>query len=275
MFRKFKRFFAITKIFASRFLVLKHHIQMRQVSINDLQLLVFANEDVGRELVFGGFYESAETEALRKLISPSDICIDVGANIGYYTTLLSSLASHGQVHAFEPVPINFYLLNFNIELNQLKNVIPNLGALGENTGKISFSVSRDGAYSSINATGRAVEACLIETEVQTIDKYLATRELIRVDFIKVDVEGAEGLVVAGAKNLLADPSRRPRCVMLELFDTNLFNYGLTVIELISRMDAFGYVPRVPMRDGRLVPFEPVHVNCLCNVFFIQTDRLQS
>ena len=175
------------RIASSRYWLPKNRTRFVQTTVNGMQLLVLANEDVGRELVYGGAYESRETAALGRLLKPEDVCIDVGANIGYYTTLMAQLAHAGEVHAFEPVPINWHVLNCNLQANHLRNVVPNFCALAADSGRISFSVSRDGAYSSIRPTGREVESEVIETEVQTLDAYVSARQLARVDVIKAEI----------------------------------------------------------------------------------------
>jgi hypothetical protein len=63
--------------------------------------------------------------------------------------------------------------------------------------------------------------------------------------------------------------------MLELFDINLIHFGLTVADMIKRMQFFGYEPHIALRDGRLYPFQKTHINRLCNVFFIQPGKLKA
>jgi FkbM family methyltransferase len=264
---KIRRALALMRITLSRYWLPKHNPRFVQTNVNGLQLLALANEDVGRELVYGGAYEPHDTAVLKRCLRPDDICIDVGANIGYYTTLMAKLAYAGEVHAFEPVPMNWHVLNCNLQLNNLKRVFPNFAALAEKPGRISFSVSRDGAYSSIRATGREVEFEVIETEVKTLDSYVLASKLVKVDVIKADVEGAEGLVLAGSEKLFCDPVRRPRLVMLELFDPNLKVFGTGIDQILSRMAAWGYSPMVSGPDGALFPFCNSMKNRICNIFF--------
>ena len=268
---KLGRVLSFLKISFSFIWLPKNSPRVVQVLVNGSKLLVFANEDVGRELVNASAYETRETMVLKRIVRKSDTCFDVGANVGYYTTLLASLASEGEVHSFEPVPINWHVLNCNVLLNQLRNVSLNFCALAEKIGKVTFSVSRDGAYSSLKATGREEEVDLIETEVETIDSYCNRKKLSRIDVLKVDVEGAEGLVVGGAASILSDVNAQPRVVMLELFDENLAPFGTTVPELVTRLSDFGYFPFVAGAHGELLKFEEVHRNRLCNVFFLRRD----
>lgn len=265
--QKIRKAVALMRIASSRYWLPKNRTRFAQTTVNGMQLLVLANEDVGRELVYGRAYESRETAALRRLLKQEDVCMDVGANIGYYTTLMAQLAYAGEVHAFEPVPINWHVLNCNLQANHLRNVVPNFCALAADSGRISFSVSRDGAYSSIRPTGREVESEVIETEVQTLDAYVSARQLARVDVIKADVEGAEGMVLSGSEKLFCDPVMRPRLVMLELYDPNLAAFGTNVEEILAKMAAWGYSPKIAGQDGVLLPFCGSMKNRICNIFF--------
>ncbi len=255
------------RIASSRYWLPKNRPRFDQTTVNGVQLLVLANEDVGRELVYGRAYEPRETAVLRRLLKPDDVCIDVGANIGYYTTLMAQHAHRGEVHAFEPVPINWHVLNCNLQANHLRNVVPNFCALAADSGRVTFSVSRDGAYSSIRPTGREVESEVIETEVLTLDAYIVARQLARVDVIKADVEGAEGMVLSGSENLFGNTVRRPRLVMLELYDPNLAAFSTSVDEVLARMAAWGYSPKIAGQDGVLLPFCDTIKNRVCNIFF--------
>ena len=79
-----------------------------------------------------GVFEPVETQAVVKCLSKGDIAFDVGANIGWYTTLLSQLVGpYGSVHAFEPVVGTFQTLETNCKMNACANVRLNNYALGE------------------------------------------------------------------------------------------------------------------------------------------------
>src|SRR5262245_3843816 len=101
--------------------------------INGYDLLVLANEDVGRSIYYGGSYEPAESKYLARRISRDSLCIDVGANVGYFTLLMAKVASAGSVHTFEPIPLNTSLLRASIELNGFTNIFVNQSAVGHCT----------------------------------------------------------------------------------------------------------------------------------------------
>ncbi|BCA57116.1 hypothetical protein W02_42560 [Nitrospira sp. KM1] len=231
---------------------------------------MLANEDVGRAIHFGGSYETNETEYLRKMIRSDAVCVDVGANVGYYTMLMAQTASGGSVHAFEPIALNAALLRATIELNGMSNVRINQCALGNSIGVVSFSQSSDSAYSSIHDTQRKPLERTLTVPVTTLDSYLEREGVKRVDILKADVEGAEGLVVAGASRLLSDETRRPHIVLLELFDQNLQAFGSSVKTVIEDMQRFAYRPFVITDKARLVQYSDESKAHYYNVLFLPT-----
>jgi hypothetical protein len=88
-----------------------------------------------------------------------------------------------------------------------------------------------------------------------------------VKFLKVDVEGAESVVLAGAVKLLADAARRPEVMMIELVPGHLARFGATVDVVVARLAAFGYAPFV-LIGGRLNPLKPAYQGQIINTFFL-------
>jgi FkbM family methyltransferase len=275
MLNKVRRALAHAKITMSYRLLPKERCRIVEAQAHGLPLLVMANEDVGRELYFGGVYESRDTAILAKNIRPQDICFDVGGNVGYYTLLFARQAVDGEVHAFEPIPLNYHLLRASLCRNGYGSAQVLQAAVGKTEGSAKFSVARDSAFSSLRDTGRNIEVEVIQTPVITLDGYIRQRSLPRVDILKVDVEGAEEMVLSGATELFQDTARRPRLVMLELYDPNLRPFGTSVAEILEKMSAWGYSPKVADHNGELLPFGASHLNRICNVFFVQDlDNLE-
>lgn len=245
----------------------KNSRRVVQTEINGYQLLVFANEDVGREIINLRAYEQHDTSHLISQIRVDDICADIGANIGYYTLLMAKCAYRGAVHAFEPVPLNRHLLEASVLLNGATNVVANQLALGDKEGVIAFSHASDGAFSSILAGERRPELQEIITQVRRVDDYLACAEVRGFDVIKVDVEGAEKLVVLGASGLLGNPQVRPRLIMMELNDVNFKPYNTSTGELVDMLSDYQYRAYCFDHKGVRRPFVPELYNKVNNVFF--------
>jgi FkbM family methyltransferase len=245
----------------------RRHI--RQVSGPGFELLAFLNEDVGRVLWLTGAFEREESHYLQSVIRSDDVCFDIGGNVGYMAMLFAAKATQGQVHVFEPIDLNAALITANAVLNGLSNVIVNNVAVGASNGTVQFSVSSDTAYSSMHPTGRRKEARSIEVPVISLDEYLADRGIDRVDVMKVDVEGAENLVLDGARKLLGNPRTRPRVILVELFDNNLKQFGSSVEACIQIMQKYGYEPWIADSGSeRLLPFDRRMANKNYNVLFL-------
>jgi FkbM family methyltransferase len=242
--------------------------KFQSVSINGYQVLVRPKEHMGAELRYlGAQAEHQEMAIIRRFIKPTDICFDIGANIGYYSLVLARLAR--EIHAFEPVPLIHHLLATNLLLNGISNVIANHSAVGEITGETSFHIAADSAYSGFRDTNLVSPAETICIPVTRLDDYCTTRRVSRVDFLKIDVEGAESLVLDGARKVLKS---RPRFMMIELADCVQEKYGSTVNEIVQSLACYGYKPFIPV-NGELREFRSEHHNLFSNVFFFNSDSL--
>ena len=239
---------------------------LRQREINGTRMLLRADQDSGRFLYFYGWYEPEECSYFQKELRPTDICLDLGANVGFYTLLFARLACQGQVHAFEPVESSWHILSTNVLVNGLANVTVNRAAVGDCNVETEFTLASDPTYSSFVDTERRAAAGLIKVPVVTLDSYVQERGLERVDCLKVDVEGGEYKVLLGAERLLSDPLRRPRLIMMELHDPMLQRQGSSIDEVVATMSQHEYAPFV-WTNERHVPFRREHYMKFFNVFF--------
>jgi FkbM family methyltransferase len=149
-------------------------------------------------LSLSGVYEPFETEIIKEKLKRGDTVLDIGANIGYYTLLFARLVSEkGKVIAFEPGPDNFALLKKNVETNGYKNVILVQKAVSNKTEKVKLYLHKsEKKQHSLYSPDNSQES--IEVESVRLDDYINEK----VDFIKIDIEGAEGEAAQGMSNLL-------------------------------------------------------------------------
>jgi FkbM family methyltransferase len=152
------------------------------------------------------FLESVRVErVIKRLVGRTSNCIDVGCHLGSMLSFLIKLAPEGRHMAFEPIPQKAERLRRKFPEVEVIEV-----ALGETAGKVHFfeSLTRSG-YSGLGQTGDpqdVVDEIIVDCE--RLDHYL--REGQTVSFIKVDVEGAEFLVLRGGAELI----RRDRPYLL-------------------------------------------------------------
>jgi FkbM family methyltransferase len=151
--------------------------------------------------VFRKDYEP-ELECLNRLLSPGMIAVDAGASYGAYTvTAARILGASGRVLSFEPASEAYSILVENIEINGFTRVRAIRAALADRPGKAPLLLHPD---SSRNSLGKQEGSSGVSEDVvvATLDQVFEQEGIDRVDFLKLDVEGAEELVLRGARSLL-------------------------------------------------------------------------
>lgn len=145
-----------------------------------------------------GHYEQEHQELLGRLTRPGMKVFDIGANAGFYTLAFSRLVGEdGHVWAFEPFAENASNLLRHLALNRIANVTLIQVAVADAHGVTGFRVAANNAQGLISSNG---EDYLIPTV--GLDALIAANTVPRPDLIKMDVEGAESRVLAGAQRLL-------------------------------------------------------------------------
>jgi FkbM family methyltransferase len=143
-----------------------------------------------------GSYEPEQTALFRKWLRPGDTLLDVGAHVGYYTLLSARLVGEkGEVWSFEPNPGNCAWLRRHVSLNGLRNVHVEEVAVSDAGGTARF------AFGSGSGTGRLAADGTVEVRAVTLDEFCAEHG-IRPNALKIDVEGGELRVLAGAHRIL-------------------------------------------------------------------------
>ncbi len=153
-------------------------------------------------------------ERINAHLQGTDTVYDIGANIGVLTLLMARQSSNVRVFSFEPEPRNFSQLQQNITLNNLDDrVTPNQLALGASEGEVALHVrghAGEGRHSIAESAG-STDA--INVALTTCHKF-AQRQNAPPDVLKIDVEGAEGQVLAGVTDMLG--THPPRDIFLEI-----------------------------------------------------------
>jgi FkbM family methyltransferase len=144
----------------------------------------------------------------RFLPKQGDIVVDIGAHMGRYTIISSKrVGANGKVVAIEAHPNNFEMLNRNIKLNQLTNVVPLNYAVYSKETKIKLYLpeveSGYTIYNTIMSNRARTEDKFVEVNANTLDYLLQLKGIMEVNWIKIDVEGAEFEVLKGATNVLS------------------------------------------------------------------------
>ena len=179
-------------------------------------------------------WEPYETDLFKKLISPGATVLDVGAHIGYFTLLASTLAGPaGRVFAFEPEPRNRALLEKNARSNQRANVMVVPKGVSDKPGKfqLHLNAKNKGAHSlfALRRDGPSVEI-----ETLALGPWMKENGVVP-DFIKMDVEGGEWLALAGMSEFLEQNTRLT--ILLEYFPEALRRSGREPREWLDKLTA--------------------------------------
>lgn len=160
--------------------------------------------DIGQAL-FIKIFETAEIRFVYHHLQTGNIVFDVGANAGLFALIAAKkVGSTGHVYAFEPGLRELQLLRNNIAINHLNNITVVDCAVSDKVGTAQFAISVDGAMNSLAQTKHPSQKIQEWREVKltTLDYFIEQQSIKKVDFIKIDVEGAEKKVLQGAIKLL-------------------------------------------------------------------------
>lgn len=186
-----------------------------------LPLAVHPQDAIGFTILIGKVFDPAVSETLYRLIDPGETFVDVGANIGYITSLGAARAgAAGRVVAFEPHPTVHELLASNVASWSVRpGVAPvelHSVALTDETGTGELSIGIDenmGLAALFEGEGDALGGTTVPVELERLDNLFPEGT---IDVLKIDVEGHEPGVLRGASELLA--SRRVRDIVFEDHD---------------------------------------------------------
>ncbi len=159
----------------------------------------------GKHFVVGD-YEPAQTRALLSAVRSGDVVYDIGAHVGYFAVLMAECAGPtGQVHAFEPRPINQRFLRRHLRINGCRTVEFHPWSVGDRTGGALLE-TRTGT-----GTGYVSERGDVPIHMIDVDTMVASDRLPPPDFMKIDVEGGEVAVLRGAIQTIT--VHRPRMML--------------------------------------------------------------
>lgn len=205
-------------------------------------------EDVGLslQLMQHGIREEASTKMIQSILKPDWICIDIGANLGYYALLEAKLG--GFVYAIEPVKSSYDALVKSIELNNYKNIkVFNL-AIDSQTGIKNIKISHRHNWATMldfkfaaarykkkfNRFYKGIE----KVNAITLDDFVFDNKIDKIDFIRMDVEGYETEIIKGGlKTLKAMPKGTHLTIEIH---ASLFKDRKPIITMLDTIKHIGF-----------------------------------
>jgi FkbM family methyltransferase len=207
-------------------------------------------------IYFFGTYEEHLTRFFVRTVGPDITFVDVGANAGYFTLLVSDLSRQtARIVSFEPNPAVADLLEESLELNRAYRITLVRAACGRSSATAPLFVNPDPTNSGRTTllAGVLTDAPSIDVRLLPLDEYCREHDLTP-DVIKIDVEGFESEVVRGMQQLLE--RRVPRHVIMEVRDVP---GRVSPTELAGELRRHGYVAHVVTESGSLVPVERLKI----------------
>jgi FkbM family methyltransferase len=190
-----------------------------------------------------GSSDTMIAKTIRKFVHPNDVCLDVGANMGEFSLLMAKMSgAGGAVLAFEPAPIVHKQLTDHIALNGVSDRIQAFRiALSNTNGEAEFSFGDEstlnqGLGSLVSGKNELVNRTeMIQT--QTLTDFAKERDLKKIDFIKVDIQGGEPLFLQGARDAIL---RYRPTILMEISPADLACLKWTPLMLFEFFDSIGY-----------------------------------
>ncbi len=174
-------------------------------------------------------------------INSSDTVVVIGAQIGVFSVLAAQKTKNGRVISYEPFDKNYGQLIKNIKLNKIKNIKPVKLAVGDKMGKVQLFVDKfnTGGHSMYLTKNRHPETI----DIIKLESIFRTHKLKTIDFLKIDVEGAEYDILLNVPNKIL---KRIKKIVIEYHDRIKpgYDHGMIVNKLKSagfEVETFAYL----------------------------------
>jgi FkbM family methyltransferase len=228
------------------------------------------NEGASRLTYYFGVSEPDLFRVYNEFLKPGMTVVDAGANIGLHSLFFSRrVGESGKIYAFEPSKKIFSRLMAHIENNQVTNIEGLCLALGAKHGSAEV-VDNEKDTSRTFLKSSLPDGCEMHNAiVETLDAFANSKQLQRIDFLKIDVEGYESEILAGARDLMT--RQAIKVIQVELDERSLDRAGSQKSDVVSLLVKNGYsLCRWSSSSKSFV----LTTNEMYNSFFVTPDLLR-
>ena len=194
------------------------------------------------EMLYFDQFEPETRCFLDAYLRSGDVFLDIGANVGLYTVAAArTVGAAGEIHAFEPCSQTFSRLQENVRLNALPQVSCHRLALSDANEEAQLSIAKDGfdAWNSLGKPYMGEDGGQETVQTVTLDSFVSQHRLAgRITAMKIDVEGWENQVLAGAEKLLSAENAPALCV--EFTEQAAQLAGSSCDALYRALEKFGF-----------------------------------
>lgn len=216
--------------------------------------------DPSMRLMYVGAYEHGVTTLMRRLLRAGDTFVDVGANVGYLSGVAAQCVGEtGRVFSFEPMPDHHARLQKCIAMNPSLQWQAFQHAIGAEEGEASLVVSRRNIGWNTIVPGQIPEdqvRSTVQVRVRALDDCLQEAGVARVRLLKIDTEGYEGSVLAGARKYLSEG--RIDHLIIEINRPQWDALGLDFNATLRQLADWGYEFRETRQPYRLADMDRLH-----------------
>lgn len=214
----------------------------RKVELRQARVEMFCDVRnlIQRQVYFFSAYEEENCAHWIKLVPAAHTIFDLGANVGLYSLLASSVNPRAAIHAFEPTPKVFGILSKNAELNQFKNIKLNQLCVGDEEGVafLNFCQGDDQSNEGMNFITAQIAQNTVEVTQVTLDEYCKQHEIQQIDLMKMDIEGGEYKALLGAQQLLA--RKAIKCIFMEMVEWSANRAGNSTNDIKALFSKYDY-----------------------------------
>lgn len=205
-----------------------------------------SDKDLSRQVKHTGSYsdEKLETQIIADSLKGGQTFVDIGANLGFYSMLAASIVGKdGRVLSFEPFERNVELIRASARESCFGNVTVVNAAVSdrEGTARLHLSPFYSSEHSLFDyhySTGANSTRQTVDVRTVTVDRYLESTGSLKVDFIKMDIEGSEGMAISGIERTISE--NRTITLLTEFWPNAIANSGVEPRSYLERLEDMGF-----------------------------------
>jgi FkbM family methyltransferase len=253
----YKRIFKPTKLFKGLNLVTTYN--------KTLKLHVEPEEWIQQHVFLFGTYEINSITCIQNHLQKGGVFFDIGANIGCHSLIAAEkVGENGQIHAFEAISKTYKKLQANIELNGFKNIHTNQVAVYNKSATLDFYIANDDNLGMSSLYQRKdISTNLEQVEAITLDSYVQNNRIEKIDFIKIDIEGAELSAIQGMQETLRH--FKPN-LLIEISEEIIHETNQSSLGIISLLQQLGYSMYALTESGDLIETQ-IEISNIHDYFF--------